>query len=480
MEKLLKDLKNGETTSYLVYENEEICDCDWGSVTIDTCHITHTSISNVILVNSDIIGTTFEESSFNEDDISHADICTISSEKVQFNRVIFDVSTIRDCEFSFCEFCECTFEHVAMTYSKFENCVFRNIIINQSSSYLNNFINCKFINCQFRGNFFYSLFINCEFTHEFITDKLLAYNFITPTDSVTSYDDNIFEKELVYNNMFINIEVYKLNHALIKPDMFIFETFIAIHKLLSHSIVVRMEQIEFIRKVSEFFCQKNMIATITIIQAISIIEKIFNETYERPSSIKKSKDKLNQLKNTLFLEYINRINETPALTIDFTKSQPIIYKITYENEPDIELSYIINTALQKMGISSVKAKRISSENGSFIEFMQFIKEAQPMIQLILSFTTGVVIPIVAGKIKKKKEKNSQPLIDNSLNYNGNNIIVINNLNMNLVNLSSNQECSSAIAQALLENSITVQSDFKGYSKDNIRSIEVVVNDEDNI
>lgn len=478
MVKLLNDLCERDTASFLVFENESVSNRDLSYVTFDTCTIAFSNLNNVSLKNSDVVGTTIEKSSLSSVDFSHSDICSIFCKNTKLGNVIFDVSAIKDCEFLFCEFDNCSFEHVAMTYSKFEKCIFRNIKINQSSSYLNNFINCQFFNCQFNGNFFYSLFVDCEYSYEFISGKLLVHNIFIPTVKYELPEKETLHQELVEKKMFINIEILKLNQALIDPDRFIFESLIAIHKLISNSILVRTEQIDFVRNFSETLFSKNMVCTITIIQAISIIDRIFEDTYSNENALRKSTDKLNHLKNTFFLEYVNRVNSTPTFTIDFTHTQPTFYKFIYEEEPKVEISEIINKTLQKMGIKSVKAIRVSSEKGSFIEFVEFIKNAEPLIQIILSLTTGAVIPIVVEKIKKKNEKD-KPSTNNFTDCKGDNNIVINNICLNLINVSSNQDCYSAAAQVLLENDVTASTKYKGYSRENVRSIEIVVNDDQN-
>lgn len=476
MIKFLNDLRKSDTASFLIFENESINNRDWNSVTFDTCTLTASNISEVSLKNSDVVGTTIEISSLTDVDFSHSDICSTICKNTKFENVKFDVSTIKDCEFSSCEFENCSFEHVAMTYSKFEKCIFRNIKINQSSSYLNNFLNCEFVSCQFLGNFFYSLFVDCALNREFLSGKLLAHNIFIPAVKHELSEEVSLHQELIEKKMFINIEILKLNQSLIDPDRFIFESLIAIHKLISNSIVVRIEQIDFVRNFAETYFLKNMIRTITIVQAITIIDKIFEDTYSNENALRKSTDKLNQIKNTFFLEYINRINTMPALTIDFAHTQPTLYKFIFEEEPEVEISKIINKTLQKMGIEAVKATRISSEKGSFIEVVEFIKNAEPLIQIILSLTTGAVIPIVVENFKKKKDKD-KPSTNNNTNYNGANFIVINNPSFNLINISSNQDCYSAAAQVLLENDVTVNTNFKGYSRANVRSVEIVVNDD---
>ncbi len=154
------------------------------------------------------------------------------------------------------------------------------------------------------------------------------------------------------------------------------------------------------------------------------------------------------------------------MTIDYTHSQPCTYKITYEHEPEIEISKIINSVLDKMGIQSVKAVRISTEKGSFIEVIEFIQEAQPLIQILLSIATGVVVPLIVNKNKTSSSKpaKSQNAVEQSQ---ATQPTIINNYyitqNQTIIN-----NCVSCTMQVFAENDITASTNFKGYSRDNVQ------------
>lgn len=463
----LKSLCVKDSLRYVVCDDEQITSADWESVTIDTCRIIKCQLQKCSLINADIIGTTFTGCTTEKVDFSHTDICTLIVRSTSFISDLFDISTIRDCEFSDCEFDSCSFEHAAMTHNKFINCTFNNITINQSSSYLNEFISCTFINCSFKGNFFYSSFINCNTQTEFLSTRLLGYNILLPSRACIAEPDYL--SKLKDKKMFLNIEIYKLNTNNINSDTFIYESLIAIHQLISNDILVRSEQLEFIQMITTHYIKCNQLSTFSILQAITIIDSIFEESKKDLAAFLKAKDNLNLLKNILFLEYVNRINNLPALTIDYTHSQPCTYKITYEHEPEIEISKIINSVLDKMGIQSVKAVRISTEKGSFIEVIEFIQEAQPLIQILLSIATGVVVPLIVNKNKTSSSKpaKSQNAVEQSQ---ATQPTIINNYyitqNQTIIN-----NCVSCTMQVFAENDITASTNFKGYSRDNVRTIE---------
>ena len=467
----LLELKEKDTLSYRNCSDETIKDAQWGSVTIDSCIIMSCTIKNVMAKNADVLATKCNNSSFRKTDLSHSDLCSCIFQEINFQNVLFDTSAIRDCEFESCVFIDCSFEHSAMTNTEFINCKFENIVINQSSSYLNKFTNCTFENSSFHGNFFYSMFLECKNIDKLLSERLLTYNFLNTAICEIQYKGEIIEK-LKNDCMFLNMEIYRLNTKNIMPDRFLIESLIAIHKLLSMGIILRSEQIEFVHHVAFYYIKCGLINTISIVQAINIIDEIFINADQEDMAFSKARNLLNQIKNELFLEYINRCNNTPAFTIDFKNSLPCIYKITYEKEPEVEISQIINTVLQRMGIDKIKATRIRTMRGSFIELVSFFEQAEPIINLITTLITGAAIPIIIEKMKKKNEAPSKAKeIHNPINItvNNNNITVLNNCIIE--SNSVNQAWSNAAVSTLIDLGITEAHEYCGYSKNNIRSIE---------
>lgn len=466
---MTNELHNPEanaTLSYTNYSNENVKDAQWNSVTIESCEISSCIIQNVMAQNSDILGTNIVDTDIKKTDFSHSDLCSCIFKKILFQNVLFDISTIRDCEFEACVFVGCSFEHTAMSKAEFRNCRFEDITINQSSSYLNKFINCIFENSYFHGNFFYSIFLECKNTDKLLSERLFTFNLSDTANGKIDYKDEVVEK-LKSGFLFLNMEIYRLNTGAISPESFLIESLIAINKLVSKGILLRSEQIEFVDNVAFHYINAGKINTISIVQAITIIDAIFQNTDTKNLAFIKAKELLNQIKNKLFLEYISRSSNVQVLTIDFDNPLPCIYKITYEEEPEVEISTIINTILQRMGKDSIKAARIKTMHGSFIEFVSFFEQAKPIIDLITTLLTGAAIPIITEKIKNKKEKAKEPTPQ--INININNITVLNNheIESNTVN----QSWSNAAVCSLLDLGVTQDNNYRGYSKSNIRSIE---------
>ena len=175
------------------------------------------------------------------------------------------------------------------------------------------------------------------------------------------------------------------------------------------------------------------------------------------------------------------MNALPKIrTIDFSRNTTI-YKITYNEQPSVQLSEIINNILEGLDIKDKSAERIKTEKGSFIEFIKFFSDVEPIIQIIMSFTTGVITPIILAKIKNKSDKdkpihNTQTI--NAINSNINSPTVINNYNIILSEFDPiTQQAAQMTSKVLNSQRCSSLNGYLGYSKENIKSIEII-NSED--
>ena len=475
----LLELRNNQSIRYITTNNEIIDSINWNSVTIDGCIISDCSIINTNLGNSDIIGTTFIKCKYKNTDLSRSDICSIVATDTVFENIDFRMATMRDCEYNKCIFEGCSFEHIAMTHTKYSNCIFRNISIEQSSSYLNEFYNCTFDNCCFKGNFYYSIFTNCNLCYQFLSNELRAFNMLLHNNEAQT---NILKKDTIEhlkdNYLFLNIEIYRLNMSENSLDSFIIKSLFAISQLIKNDIVIRLEQIEFIQKVFEFTCKYKPFPLLTIQQGINIIDTMFEESELGCISLQKSQQCLNRLKNTMYLEYISKMNTLPKIqAVDFY-SHTTIYKITYNEQPSVQLSEIINIISEGLNIKDKAAERIKTEKGSFIEFIKSFSDIEPIIQIIMSFTTGVITPIILAKIKNKSD-NNKPINNNTqtinaINSNINSPTVINNYNIILSEFDpKTQQAAQMTAKVLNSQKCSALNGYLGYSKENIKLIEII-------
>lgn len=484
MKYYLSDIKKKQSMRYCRMDDESVDNADWQSITIEGCIISGCNILSTTLFNSDIIGTTLIMCNIVNADFTHSDLCSNIASNVKFENVDFGMSTMRDCDYSECIFLDCKFEHIAMTHTKFINCTFKNIHIKQSSSYINEFYNCTFENCRFEGNFFYSIFSNCTICDDFISDKLRAFNLILNSNVLKANNtNNDLIAYLESNFLFLNIEIYKLNTFEINLDTFILESLIAIAQIIKHDVVIRLEQIEFIQKTFEYTCNFCHLTLLTINQGMNILDTIFEETSNNNIALQKTQPYLNQLKNTMYLEYVQRMNALPKVQTFELPSKSIICKITYKEKPSIQLSEIINNIFSRLNVDVV-SERIKTEKGSFVEFIKVLSVAEPLIQIILTLTTGVFVPIIIEKVKSKSTQNkdnpnSQSIQNiNTVNSNINSPTIINNYNITLTEFDpQTQKAAIVVVQALNTYNLNAANNYLGYSKENVQSV-VIIDPED--
>lgn len=460
--------------------NKETADLsDWTSVTIEGCVLNGCNIINTNLFSSDLICSTLSFCKFCNVNMEHSDICSIIISDTAFENVDFSTATMRDCEYKNCTFIVCRFEHIAMTHCKFTNCTFKSISIEQSSSYLNEFCDCQFKSCYFKGNFFYSLFYNCNLCSNIFTESIRAFNaLLNNTESINITEDEKMLNYLNDNNMFLNIEIYRLNLKKIKIDTFVFESIIAISQLIRHNIVIQLEQMEFLQKIIEYTCIHEPMPLLTLQHCISVIDRIFEDFLVDYISVIKAQKYLNQIKNLMYIEYVCRINSLPKIKeFGLKNKNNTTYKITYKEQPSVQIVEIINRILLNLNKSSIKAKQLKTEKGSFIEFVSLLKEAEPLIQIILAFTTGVLTPVVLEKVKTKSQKNTKPQSSNTINITNSKIncpTTVYNYNTIIQEFNSEtQYVVNATSQALNEYSINAENEYLGYSKDNVIKVEII-------
>ena len=141
-------------------ENHERCDLsDYIFKDID-----YTAIKNSIsFFRSDFTRSTFQSCTFNRNDFGRADFIDTYFLNTEFYKVSFGSCLIKNSLFEKTLFNKNNYRGVAIQYSNFKKCVFRDedIITNM---YQCEFVECTFINCTFKkSSLDCNAFINCEF-----------------------------------------------------------------------------------------------------------------------------------------------------------------------------------------------------------------------------------------------------------------------------------------------------------------------------
>lgn len=455
------ELSAGETARFEVVSNERINDRVYTNVTLEACGITECILTDCDYSTADILSTTFEKCSLTDVNFTKADICTLCATSTSFTNVIFNEATITDCEFIDCTFTNCTFKHNALERCLFKQCRFVTTDFEAGSIYLNEFNSCIF-NCELNDNFKYSLFNECIFTNNTIADELLYNNLfiqdkpISASKSSSSYN---IGKTAVFKKY-----CYKYNTGRISLNNYFYSSITATAALVNEGIITRIEHFEFMKKAIAVLKE---ISTLTIIQSIFMLDRI---EYQRDASAyTKVREKVLELVNTLYFEYLQRIKTLPKSNLKKTYEKSYC-KFVFKTEPKVEISKLLNDAANELGIKGNVSRRVRTEIGSFIEFIEIVEQAKPLIDVIISIAGLALTGITAGAAMKKNNNNDKETncSENPIVVNTYNIVSGNNF---YISDAITQNYTIAVGKAFWENKLVASNDFGGYTKDNIDSVE---------
>lgn len=470
------NMQQKDTLSYKLVNEETVIKEDKSNANIIGCKIQKSIFTEVSFYSADFDGTIMIDCKFEKGNWSRTDCCSLTASNTIFIGIDFTLSTMRNAEFKKCTFINCNFDHIALSGSTFSHCLFKDIILSQSSTYLNTYINCYFDSCNFNGNFYYNMMIRNEYMNSLFNKKLFAYNYFLQESNknLASFGlDNLQEEEikayLIQNNLLINLVILDLNENS-NIDLSLIRFLAAIGELLNIGTLVREEQLQFIHNLSKFLLREELLSAITIAEASSFIEHSLlcldtqdNFAYE------KCKETLNAIKNELLLAY-QTIGQSISFRYDEkNEDSEQTVKIVYDKEPEIPICTILNEIKASLGVKAPDAVRIKTEVGSFHEWISCYDSVVQCLQLLIS-VLGLGYTIIGAQQKKKtkeKEKEEEAKLEAITSEN-----MIAMINKALSKQKITPEFSQTI-QIVAKNEVVASKNFRGYSKSNIQSIDIM-------
>lgn len=465
-----KNLNPNETLSYIYINEEEVNHSNFTEVSLIGCNVCLCRFNDVILKSSDIDGTVLNNCSFNAINWSYTDFCSITVYNSSFIDTDFSMSTMSNCKFDNCKFVNCNFDHIAMNNSSYNNCKFENIVVHQSSTYSNYYNNCSFFDCCYKGNMYYNMLIDCNYSKTNFEMKLFSANFWGVYDDFESigFDRTQqikLEQEMLNNKLLINCVTSKLNFEK-EFDIGIIQYISSIYKLIENNILIRDEQVGFVYSILNYLIDNKMISPITCVQMLAFVQHIYS-SFSTNEAFNKCEKMLNLILNKLSL-FCQNLGQQFSYTTESEENKENIIKIIFEQEPEVEICKLINDIKNNLKIDGPEAKRIKTEKGSFLEFIQCYDSLIGCLQLIID-VLGIGITI-KGYHKKGKPEVSDEIPDFSTEPNQEELLKI--VSNTIKKQQFNPEVNTTI-QVILKNDIIAKRNFRGYKKSNIRSIEII-------
>ncbi len=463
-----------ETLSYKYINEERVKKLNLAEINVIGCTIQNSILENVIFNLSDFDGTILIHCEFINGDWSRTDCCSLTASNSIFEEVDFSLSTMRNCDFEQCTFIDCKFDHIALSGSRFRKCTFRNIHLNQSSTYLNIYEDCIYENSIFNGNFYYNLLLHNFYTNVVFNQKLFAYNYflMNETNSLELIGFGDLQKEdlkryLVENKLLINLVILSLNDTN-DINISLIRFIIAIGEILRAGLLVREEQLQFIHKFLGFLINNEMLSAVTIAETLSFLEKDIELFDASNSSVyEKCRESLNLIRNELYQTYQMMGSNIRYCSRTEENDKERTVKIVYSQEPQIPICSIINEIKMSLGINAPDAIRLKAEKGSFHEWISCYDSVLQCLQLFVA-VLGLGYTIVSTHINDKKENDFE---ENNL-PDTTSTQMLDILNKAISKQKINPEFSQTI-NIVVKNEIIATKKFRGYSKSNIQSIDII-------
>ncbi|MCM1234174.1 MAG: pentapeptide repeat-containing protein [Ruminococcus flavefaciens] len=439
----------------------------------------------ICFYNASFLSTKFISVIFESCNLKSTDICSIWAKDCRFKNSDFTHSTISDSTFVNCIFEHSSFLSVSLINCQFINCVFEQMPIDNSTVTLNRFISCKIKQTHFTESFYYQIFENCEFFHVDMSPDLLGYNFGFSKDIIyqviSNTDSQKIEAEFINNGLFINAAILHINLVQDFYDKAIIACIVAISKMIQCDVLIKADEIYFLRNLTSYLEQQHKIAPISIIKIWSELNDIINNNINN-ISINKALPYIREYTNTIYLNFqyfLECLQEKLNQLLNLNVNTEAELKIIYYDKPSSTLLPILNEISSIVGPNCLKPQLIRVEKGSFIEFHKIAKEIIPYLQTFFSIL-GVFIPIViyhkqktnieSADDKEQTQEQSVKEIEIKISSSSNSSILLLPNTTSITPLTNEMVANT---MKIFENqNLERQAGFSGYNPQNIQSITI--------
>ncbi len=438
-------------------------------LTIKNSIVRNCNFVNVNLGYCDLLSSKLYRTSFKDVSFICADIYSLWFSECNFYNVDFSGAGIEDISFINCQFNNCIFENVGLKNCVFSDSCFFEINPISSGFILNQYNNCIFEQCIFKGSFQYQIFDKCKFKDVEMEYSLLKYNFGIGKKEIQFLKNNIkignltqlyelLEDECFKQNLFLNASFVSFNLSPSINPQLILKSIDAIDIMLSKEILIRNDELIFLKKLYQFMYDRKMIAPILLFQ---LLNKIRDVDIFKQSNIAyiKSRESISLIYNDLYFNFFMFCDKLQQELESLPQYKyPLKLFIDYEYEPDMPLAELLNLCLPNTFV------RIKCEYGSFHEIIQMLPQGLDILNIFFQIL-GISTPIIYTEIKEKKNKESKVnKVEKTVNF-------------NIINPNNNKNSTKMIQQTCKEilDSGILNDNLEGYNNSNIKEIKIQYN-----
>ena len=364
------------------------------------------SLCKIYFFNVSILSTQFTKVKFKDCDMRSADIGSVWANECIFSHTDFSNATFSDSTFINCIFDECIFKNISLTKCQFIDCTFNQFLIDDSTFSLNTFIRCRIIKTEFTESFYYQIFENCTFHETHINPYLLGFNFgISSMDFVQELSKvDILETEATLKNcgLYVNAAILRINQLRNYYDEAMVACVAALGKMIQNDILVKADEIEFLKNLTSYFQDRKEIAPISTLHIWQLLNSFMIDS--SPSiAVNKAIPYIREYANMLYFDFIGFQTNMEHALKQYSQYSNITdtaeLKIIYAQKPDIDLMEYLIEFTNLVGTNCPMPIFTHAESGSYIEFHNIAMAIIPYLQTFFGLL-GVVVPFVIYRKQK--------------------------------------------------------------------------------
>ena len=483
-------LIKGAKLNFQNFNSLELIDINLEFIHLISSTVLSGNLQNICFYNASFLSTKFSKVTFEKCNLKSADICSIWANSCYFHSTDFSNATISDSTFIKCTFDKSVFESVSLMRCQFIDCTFEQFLIDDSTFSLNTFIKCRIKETHFTESFYYQIFDNCTFYKVSMLPSLLGFNFVFSSKVFAKLSKGVdiseIEIDFINNGLYINAAIFRINQIQNYYDQAMTACVAAIGKMIEHDILIKAEEIEFLKNLTCYFYEHKQIAPISILQIWKLLNNYTLNALTNTSA-SKAMSHIREYANMLYFNFIDFQKELQEyldqLPKNFSITDTAELKIIYSNKPIFPLLDLLTEFSTLVHPKCPVPNLIRTEKGSFIEYHNIAVAVIPYLQTFFSFL-GIVVPIIIYKNEKKindyKENEKKSIATNStentelkitLTTNGVNCSPI--LLPGCTNITSNTNVIVSDMVKILESQQKInRAGFCGYNAQNIQSITI--------
>lgn len=483
----------GAKLNFQVFPRLEISDKNLELLHLCSSTALSGKLKNVCFFNASFFSTKFSDVTFTQCNLKSIDMCSVWARGCQFLNCDFSEATISDSTFIDCNFDDAILESISLTRCQFIHCSFKDIPTDESTVFLNTFTDCRIEGADFKESFYYQTFENCTFNGVHIAPELLGYNFgFSPKlFEILSQEIDLDELETDFtsNGLYVNAAILRINRFQGCYDAAMMACVAALGKMIQNDILIKADEIEFLKNLTMYFQAHHQIAPISVLQIWQLLNNYFMDKSPNTAA-SKAMPHIHEFANALYFSYMEFQKKLQDQLVQLPQANSITDKaelqIVYAEKPNLPLLECLIQFSVLAGPTCPEPQLLRTERGSFHEIHEIAVIAIPYVQTFLALL-GVIVPIVIYKKQKQdqavaNQTQEEEEADNLANATSNKFEITlstSKAGQPLLLLPNTEVIKSETSKIVLDvmkmsttKSLIGSVDFGGYNGENVQSITI--------